>query len=157
MGMGICVFSIENHSKSWVDEVSLDYTRRLQPPWDLTWVHVKSKKRSKGMCTDSICEQECEKLLQRRRTGSVSIALDRCGKTVSSKQWSVLLDQGLSLGRSIDIFIGGPEGLTRDFIQQCDHVISLSAMTFSHPLVRVLLAEQVYRAWSIVHNHPYHR
>ena len=155
--MGICVFSIENHSKSWVDEVSLDYTRRLRPPWDLTWQHVKSVKRVKGMSTDVVCNQECEKLLQRRRAGALTIALDRCGKSVSSVQWSSMLNQSVSLGRPVDIFIGGPEGLTHDFIQQCDQVISLSSMTFSHPLVRVLLAEQVYRAWSIVHNHPYHR
>ena len=155
--MGICVFSIENHSKSWVDDVCLDYTRRLRLPWDLSWQHVKSIKRIKGMPTDIVCDQECKKLWQRRRTGSLSIALDRCGKPVSSVQWSELLNQSVSVGRPVDIFIGGPEGLTRDFIRQCDRVISISAMTFSHPLVRVLLAEQVFRAWSIVHNHPYHR
>jgi len=85
------------------------------------------------------------------------IALDVLGKSWSTEQLSGQLDQWLASGQDIVLLVGGPEGLSKACLQRADQKWSLSALTFPHPLVRVILAEQLFRAWSILSNHPYHR
>ena len=85
------------------------------------------------------------------------IALDERGRNVTTVQLAEQLQQWREHYQDIAIIIGGPDGLDATFKQRCDQKIRLSDLTLPHPMVRVLLAEQLYRAWSINHNHPYHR
>jgi 23S rRNA (pseudouridine1915-N3)-methyltransferase len=86
-----------------------------------------------------------------------TIALDRRGKSWSSRGLSSKLQEWMDCGDSIALVIGGPEGLSDNFIKNADEIWSLSALTFAHPLVRVVLAEQLYRCLSILEGSPYHR
>jgi 23S rRNA (pseudouridine1915-N3)-methyltransferase len=85
------------------------------------------------------------------------IALDVGGRTWSTEQLSDRLAGWLAEGRDLALLVGGPEGLADSCVRQAEERWSLSALTFPHPLVRVILAEQLYRAWSILKRHPYHR
>ncbi|HPY41824.1 MAG TPA: 23S rRNA (pseudouridine(1915)-N(3))-methyltransferase RlmH, partial [Thiolinea sp.] len=104
-----------------------------------------------------ICELEGEKLLAAIPAGSLVIALDVLGKPWSTEQLSSQLDQWLASGQDVALLVGGPEGLSKACLQRSDQKWSLSALTFPHPLVRIIVAEQLFRAWSILSNHPYHR
>jgi len=82
----------------------------------------------------------------------------RCwGKAISTEKFSGLLETWLQQGQDVSIVIGGPDGVSDELLSKAALKLSLSALTFPHPLVRVILLEQIYRAWSIINNHPYHR
>ncbi len=92
-----------------------------------------------------------------RAPGDYCIALDRTGKTFDTTALSQSLKHWHDTAQNISLFIGGPEGLSEACLNHADTVWSLSKLTLPHPLVRVIVAEQIYRAWSILTNHPYHR
>ena len=83
--------------------------------------------------------------------------LDVLGKSVTTMKLSAMLETWLQQGQDISIVIGGPDGVSDELLAKSSTRLSLSALTFPHPLVRVILLEQIYRAWSILNNHPYHR
>ncbi len=155
--MSITIISTSNAEKPWVAEQCQDYARRLQAPWDLQFVLIDAVKRKKQASTQKVLQAEADKMWRLKPSHAVNIVLDRTGKTFSSQAFAKVLNSHLSVGESVNFFIGGPEGVADNLLDRADKLISFSALTFPHPLVRVMLAEQVYRAWSIVHNHPYHR
>ena len=85
------------------------------------------------------------------------VALEVKGKAWSTEQLAQRMEDWMAEGRDVALLVGGPEGLADACRQRADLLWSLSPLTLPHPLVRVLLAEQLYRAWSVVQNHPYHR
>jgi 23S rRNA (pseudouridine1915-N3)-methyltransferase len=85
------------------------------------------------------------------------ITLDVKGKPWSTEQLSQQLDSWMMSGRDVSLLVGGPEGLSPACLQRAEQSWSLSPLTFPHPLVRIVVAEQLFRAWSILTNHPYHR
>ncbi len=89
--------------------------------------------------------------------GAAVVALEVGGKSWSTKQLAQNLDDWMSSGRDLALLVGGPDGLGVAARKAADQLWSLSPLTLPHPLVRVVLAEQLYRAWSILRNHPYHR
>jgi 23S rRNA (pseudouridine1915-N3)-methyltransferase len=100
---------------------------------------------------------EGRKLLAAVPVNSLTIVLDVKGKQVSTMKFSSMLEGWLQQSQDVSIIIGGPDGVSDEVLSSAVMKISLSALTFPHPLVRVILLEQIYRAWSILHNHPYHR
>ncbi len=91
------------------------------------------------------------------RDGARVVALDSTGTNWSTEQLADNLDQWMQSYRCLQLLIGGPDGLSRECLSRADDIWSLSRLTFPHFLVRVLLAEQVYRAWSVLNGHPYHK
>jgi len=83
--------------------------------------------------------------------------LDVPAKVITTEKFSALLETWLQQGQDVSIVIGGPDGVSDELLSKAALKLSLSALTFPHPLVRVILLEQIYRAWSIINNHPYHR
>ena len=102
-------------------------------------------------------QQEGERLLNAIPDGSLSIALERTGEQWSTEQLAGHFKDWMLDGRNIAFLIGGPEGFAPSVLSEVQRKWSLSRLTFPHPLVRVILAEQIYRALSIVQNHPYHK
>ena len=96
-------------------------------------------------------------LLDAVPANNMCIALDRQGKELSTKALADQLGKFYDNSQDISILVGGPEGIDAHSLKQCQSTWSLSKLTLPHPLVRVLLAEQIFRAWSILNNHPYHR
>ena len=118
---------------------------------------IPAGRRAKGADLKRIIEQEGARQLAAIPVGAHVIALDRGGRQRDTEQLAVELKKRLAGGQDLALFIGGPEGLAPACLKRADEVWSLSLLTLAHPLVRVVLAEQLYRAWSIVNNLPYHR
>jgi 23S rRNA (pseudouridine1915-N3)-methyltransferase len=130
----------------WVTTAYEDYTRRLRSAMrvDLEELSVKSK-------------AEEEKRLLDRVGDDYVVALDEHGKSRTTLELARWLGERLQDGQNLSFVIGGPDGLGPDILKRAAWKWSLSALTFPHAMVRVMLAEQLYRAHSVLHNHPYHR
>lgn len=140
------------------DELFERYLQRLGRLVRVETAHV-AEVRGKGRSRDEIRRLEAERLRSAlsRRDGRV-VALDERGRGQDTRELARrmggLAERGL---RRMSFVIGGAEGLDRDFVKEADEVLSLSPLTFPHELARVLLAEQLYRCWSLLAGHPYHR
>ncbi|GBU09817.1 23S rRNA m(3)Psi1915 pseudouridine methyltransferase [Gammaproteobacteria bacterium] len=155
--MKIYIIAVGTHMPAWVDAGFKDYVSRLKQDVKLELIEVAAGVRGKNADTVRILQEEGQRLLQAIPKNSYIIGLDVLGKPLSTELLADSLKKWLFLGQDIAILIGGPEGFAPEIIDKCSGLISLSNLTFPHPLVRIILAEQLYRAWSILHNHPYHR
>lgn len=155
--MLIRVLAIGNKMPSWVNEGYQDYAKRFPPSCLFELVEIPAEKRSKQSSTARIIELEGQKLLSAIKPGNRVIALDVKGQSWSTEQLSVQLKNWHLDGRNTDLLIGGPDGLSSECLKKAEIKWSLSALTLPHPLVRIVLVEQFYRALSILQNHPYHR
>jgi 23S rRNA (pseudouridine1915-N3)-methyltransferase len=127
------------------------YVARLRPRLDLAEIA-----ESRGAPAE-VKRREGEALLAALAADAFAVALDRTGVAVDSAGLAVLVERWLGMGRPVCFMIGGAEGLDAAVLRRADHVLSFGAMTWPHMLARVMLAEQLYRARSIVSGHPYHR
>lgn len=153
--MHIKLIAIGNKMPAWVNTGFNEYAKRLPPDYQLQLVEIPAQKRTKNTIAEQVMAAETEKLLA--AATRPSIALDRKGKTFNTETLAQQLQIWHDNQQNPSILIGGPEGLSAGGLQQADAIWSLSALTFPHPLVRIILAEQIYRAWSILSHHPYHR
>ncbi len=141
----------------WVTKGYHEYAKRLKADCQLRMIEIAPGKRGKNADLARIKKAEGEKILQAIPKGCLVVALEVKGKPWSTRDLSQQLDQWLHGGQDIALLIGGPEGLSEACVARADIKWSLSPLTLPHPLVRVLLSEQLYRAYSILKNHPYHR
>jgi len=141
----------------WVDVASNDFIKRLPAEIKINTILLPLIKRGKNPDIPRIIRDESRKILSAVPKNSLLVVLDVLGKPVTTINFSSMLDIWLQQGQDISIVIGGPDGVSDELLSQARQKISLSALTFPHPLVRVILLEQIYRAWSILNNHPYHR
>jgi len=141
----------------WVQAGFLEYAKRLPPECRLRLSEIPSGRRGKKMDIQRVIDAEGQAMLAAVKKGSHMVVLDIKGKAWSTVQLSENLSQWLQQGQNIALLIGGPDGLSKECLQQAKQTWSLGPLTLPHPLVRVLVAEQIYRAWSILKNHPYHR
>ena len=132
-----------------------EYSKRLPSDYQIQLIEIPSQKRTKSSVIEQVLEIEGQKLLS--AADSPIIALDRLGETVTTEQLAKYLQNWHDDHLNPSLLIGGPEGLSKSCLKRAYFKWSLSALTFPHPLVRVILAEQIYRAWSILNHHPYHR
>jgi len=142
---------------SWVTTAYEDYAARLPRECTVNLIEVGAGKRPKGADLKKITAEEGKKMLAAIPKGCRVVALEIQGKPWSTNQLSIQLQNWMQGGQDIALLIGGPEGLAKDCIQRADQSWSLSPLTLPHPMVRVIIAEQLFRAWSILNNHPYHR
>lgn len=141
----------------WVGLASDDFSKRLPAEIKINTILLPLIKRGKNSDIPRIVRDESRKLLAAVPKGSSLVVLDVLGKPITTMKLSSLLESWLQQGQEVSIVIGGPDGLSDELLAKASLKLSLSALTFPHPLVRVILLEQIYRAWSILNNHPYHR
>ncbi len=141
----------------WVTKGYNEYAKRLNGDCYLKLVEIAAGKRGKNADLVRIKRVEGEKLLEAIPKGCLVVALEVLGKAWSTEKLSQQMDNWLHSGQDVALLIGGPEGLSEACVARADIKWSLSPLTLPHPLVRVLLSEQLYRAYSILKNHPYHR
>lgn len=142
---------------AWVTEGYGEYAKRLPRECSLVLKEIPLAKRQKGSNVARLVADEGQRMLAAVAEGSRVVALDVAGKPRSTEDLAATLEHWLGAGRDVSLLVGGPDGLAPTCLQRADESWSLSPLTLPHPLVRILLAEQIYRAWSIVQNHPYHR
>ena len=155
--MQINLIAVGNKMPAWVTTGYEDYAKRLPAGYTLKLTEIAPEKRTKQADIKRITEKEGEKILAAIKPGNLVIALDVLGQSWSTGQLAKSLKTWHAENRDVDLLVGGPDGLAQACIQKAQLKWSLSPLTLPHPLVRILLAEQLYRAWSILHNHPYHR
>lgn len=141
----------------WVNKGYNEYAKRLTGDCQLKMVEITPGKRGKNADLARIKIQEGERILSAIPKRSLVVALEVTGKAWTTEELSRQLDHWLHGGQDIALLIGGPEGLSEACVVRADIKWSLSSLTLPHPLVRVLLSEQLYRAYSILKHHPYHR
>ena len=155
--MHIDFICIGQKMPSWVKMAFNDYSKRLPQSYHFKLIEIPLRKRTKSTDITRLQQQESEQMLAAIKQGSYIIALDERGKIWNSYQLADQLTSWMSNYNRISLLVGGPEGLSTACLQQAQQHWSLSSLTFPHQVVRVIVAEQLYRAWSILNNHPYHR
>jgi 23S rRNA (pseudouridine1915-N3)-methyltransferase len=151
------LIAIGNKMPDWVNIASDDFLKRLPAEIKVNEIFLPLIKRGKNPDISRIVRDESRKLLNAVPKDSVLVVLDVLGKKVTTMKFSEMLGTWLEQNQNISIIIGGPDGVSDELLAKASIKISLSELTFPHPLVRVVLLEQIYRAWSILNNHPYHR
>lgn len=141
----------------WVKTGYQEYAKRLPPECRLNLIEIAPGKRGKNADVARAVQGEGERMLTSIPKDSYVIALEVRGTQWSTEQLSAQLKDWLQGGRDVALLIGGPEGLAESCLKRAQFKWSLSKLTLPHALVRVVAAEQLYRAWSILKHHPYHR
>ena len=155
--MKIHIISIGKSMPAFINQGFEEYQKRMPRDFECILHEVAAIKRSNHTHCDTIKEQESLKLMEKIPAGCLPVALDPHGKKLNTKQFSALLQAFYEDHQNLAILIGGPEGLSQHCLNQMAQSWSLSELTFPHALVRIILAEQLYRAMTILKGLPYHR
>jgi 23S rRNA (pseudouridine1915-N3)-methyltransferase len=141
----------------WVQDGIAEYHKRLPRDFTVQLVEVPLGARSKTTSLEQTMQQEGDACLKAHESGAFLVAMDVQGRQLSTAALAGEIGRLRDEGRNLTLVVGGPDGLPGSVLQAADACWSLSALTFPHPLVRVILTEQLYRVWSILTGHPYHR
>lgn len=142
---------------AWINDGFSDYAVRLPPECKLVLKEIPlGRSRRGGDITKAVAE-EGARMLTALPAGAYVIALEVYGRAFNTEELAKQLNRWLQNGRDLALLIGGPDGLPHDCLAYAELQWSLSPLTLPHGLVRVLVAEQLYRAWTILKGHPYHR
>jgi len=155
--MQLIIAAVGHKMPAWIEDGFAEYAKRMPPECRLLLKEIKPVDRSGSRTAETVMQQERTRIEAAIPKGSMIIALDERGKDVTTLQLSQFLAQWQQNGRDVTFVIGGADGLDAGFKAEADLLIRISSLTLPHGMVRVLLAEQLYRAWSITQNHPYHR
>ena len=157
--MKIHIIAVGTKMPAWVKEGYSDYARRLPKEFVPVLSELPLSNRSKKANIQVAKKNEGQSILAALKDlGRCHVvALDVLGRTLSTESLAAKLENTRDQGQNLCLLIGGPDGLTQECLQAADELWSLSALTLPHPLVRVVLIEQLYRAWTILQNHPYHK
>ncbi|MHA7814851.1 MAG: 23S rRNA (pseudouridine(1915)-N(3))-methyltransferase RlmH [Pseudohaliea sp.] len=155
--MRLTVHAVAGKLPRWVAEGSADYERRLPRELKLAWRDVPLTRRAADGSGAVLAEREGERLLKGVGGDDRVIALDPGGEPWRTEDLARHLADWQMDGRPVAFLIGGPDGLSPACRARAERSWSLGRLTLPHPLVRVVLVEQLYRAWTILSNHPYHR
>lgn len=155
--MKLIVVAVGLRMPSWVEEAWQDYARRMPHDCLLELKEVKPEPRTSGKTPAQMMQAEARRIEAAIPPNTLRIALDERGKDLDSMGLAGELEKWRGGGQDIVFLIGGPDGLDTSLKQSCRGRLRLSSLTLPHPMVRVMLAEQLYRAWAIMTGHPYHR
>lgn len=155
--MIVHLIAIGSNMPAWVKDGFEEYQSRLRNEVQLKMIEIPAQARKKNADISKILKEEGQKMLSAVPKGARIVGLDVIGKAVTTPELSQMMAGWLQGGTDIALLIGGPEGFSDEVKQNFQQSISLSKLTLPHPMVRILIAEQLFRGWSILHNHPYHR
>jgi len=153
----IHVITVSGRQPEWVEQAWQEYARRMPGHLRLSLATLPLGSRGRGADLRRAIEDEGRRQLSAVPRGAQVIALEVDGRAIDTEEIATAMGQWLADGRDVALLIGGPDGLAPACIDASSHRWSLSRLTLPHGLVRVVLAEQLYRAWSILANAPYHR
>ena len=155
--MQVSLIAVGQKMPAWVNLGYEEYARRMPPECQLQLIEIPLAKRSKGGDVSRSISREGEQMLTAVKKGNLVVAMEVTGQAWSTPQLAEQLADWMQSGRNIVLLVGGPEGLAPACQQRADLKWSLSKLTLPHPLVRIVIAEQLYRAVSILKHHPYHK
>ena len=155
--MKVRLIAVGTRMPQWVQQGIAEYEKRISRELGFSIAEVALERRSKSRTINRCVEKEGEALLARVHRDDFLVALDVKGKTLDTASLAQRLDEMKLQARNLSFLVGGPEGLSGQCRARADECWSLSELTFPHPLVRILLVEQLYRASCVLKGHPYHR
>ncbi len=155
--MQLIIAAVGHKMPAWIEAGFQEYAKRMPPECKLVLKEIKPVDRASNKNAESVMVQERTRIEAVLPKGGRMIALDERGQDLTTMQMSQLLTQWQQQGGDVTFVIGGADGLDADLKKNADMLMRISSLTLPHGMVRVLLAEQLYRAWSITQNHPYHR
>ena len=154
--MKLRILSVGHKMPGWVEEACKEYLKRMPREFTTEIIEIKPDKRAAGKNALQVQEAESKRILEAVGRDYL-VALDEHGQEVTTLQLAERMQKWQGDGRDVALVIGGADGLHPDVKTRADWQWSLSKLTLPHGMVRVLLAEQLYRGWSVITNHPYHR
>lgn len=155
--MRIRIIALGTKMPSWVEAGYEEYAKRLPRDWTVELVALPLAARGKSTSASAVMEKEADAMLAAIGKGDRVVALEVKGHPWSTEQLAQQLDDWRMSGANYSLLIGGPDGLAQRCRNRADLQWSLSPLTLPHPLVRIVVIEQLYRAYSLLHNHPYHK
>ena len=155
--MQLLVAAVGQRMPAWVQQAWTEYARRLPRESPLDLKEIPLAKRGRNAAVKRLREDEGAALLAAMPPGYRTIALDERGRQWTTLELAGRLEDWMREERGVGFLIGGPDGLSPECRNRAQDTWALGRLTLPHPLVRVILAEQLYRAWTITRNHPYHR
>jgi len=154
----IRIIVVDRTRSPFLAEGEAFYRKRLQNYAQVEWIEVKPVKMTKGRPEEEILHLEGQALIRKRGSRDYLVALDRSGRQYGSEEFAGRLEKvGLNAAGGVTFMIGGPLGLSREAMAEADEILSLSKFTFTHEMSRVLLLEQIYRAFTILKGEKYHK
>ncbi|HEU0187621.1 MAG TPA: 23S rRNA (pseudouridine(1915)-N(3))-methyltransferase RlmH [Gallionellaceae bacterium] len=155
--MKLLILAVGHKMPDWITSGFNEYAKRMPREAKIELVELKPEPRTTGKTTEQIMEAEAQRIRAALPDDAFRVVLDERGKHLTTRQMAQQLQNWLGEGRDVAFIIGGADGLHDSIRSSANLLLALSAMVLPHGLVRVLLAEQLYRAHSLLHNHPYHR
>ncbi|MCC5881637.1 MAG: 23S rRNA (pseudouridine(1915)-N(3))-methyltransferase RlmH [Halomonas sp.] len=155
--MKIRLLAVGTRMPGWVNEGVEEYRKRLPRDFSLEIEEIAPGQRGKNADTAKAVALEAKRIRERLRGDELIVALEVGGRPWSTQRLAEEAEGWRLEGRDVVLLVGGPDGLAPELSATADRCWSLSPLTLPHPLVRVLLAEQLYRAWTLLVGHPYHR
>ena len=155
--MRVRLIAVGTRMPKWVKAGIAEYEPRLPREWRFELVEIPVAARGNNADVERLKRAEGEKMMRAIPEGAQVIALDEYGDALSSVEWARAVQDWQRHGRDVALLIGGPDGLAPECLKRAQRRWSLSKLTLPHGLVRVFVLEQLYRAWSLTTNHPYHR
>ncbi|MEX0618467.1 MAG: 23S rRNA (pseudouridine(1915)-N(3))-methyltransferase RlmH [Pseudohongiellaceae bacterium] len=155
--MKITLIAVGNKVPDWVDAGVADYAKRLPRDFRLDIRPVPLAVRTRTANIEQCIKKESEGILRLIKPDDHAVALDERGRRFTTMELAGRFDALRADGINIVLIAGGPDGLDESCLGRADETWSLSALTFPHPLVRIVVAEQLYRVWTVLNGHPYHR
>lgn len=155
--MKLWILAVGNKMPGWVSEAFAEYVKRMPREARIELLEIKPEKRAGGKTLDQIQESEMARIQAMLPAAAVHVMLDERGTEMSTLELAGSMKSWLQGGRDVAFVIGGADGLHPALRQRAGKLWSLSRLTLPHGMVRVLLAEQLYRAMSVIQGHPYHR
>jgi 23S rRNA (pseudouridine1915-N3)-methyltransferase len=155
--MRLLIAAVGQRQPAWADTAYDDFAKRFPPEMRLELKAVKAEPRSGGKTAAQLMAAEAQRLEAAAPKGARRVLLDERGTRLTTVQLAERMTAWRSEGRDVAFFIGGPDGLDPTLKATADETLRLSDLTLPHAFVRVLLAEALYRAWSLAIGHPYHR
>lgn len=155
--MKLFIFAVGHKMPEWINTGFGEYAKRMPREARIELVEIRPGSRTAGKSVVQIMEAEAGRILAALPAGCLRIVLDERGTQLATRQLAQKMREWMGGGRDVAFVIGGADGLHESVKSGAQQQWALSSMTLPHGLVRVLLAEQLYRACSLLHNHPYHR
>jgi 23S rRNA (pseudouridine1915-N3)-methyltransferase len=155
--MKLIIVSVGHKMPDWITAGFSEYTKRMPREAQISLLEIKPEPRTTGKTTTQIMEAEAQRILSALPQNCRRIALDERGTQPTTKLLAAQMQDWMREGYDVAFIIGGADGLHESVKQAAQQLLALSSLTLPHAFVRVLLAEQLYRAHSMMHNHPYHR
>ena len=155
--MRVKIIAVGNKMPTWVSQGCKEYLRRFPTDFSVSFTEISPGKRGKNADIQRILNKEGEQMLAAVGKGNRIVSLEVNGKPWTTPMLANQIEQWQMDGRDVSLLIGGPEGLAQSCLEAAEQRWSLSALTLPHPMVRIIVTESLYRAWSVNQNHPYHR